>query len=180
MKIKLFFVVIVVLVVAIGIGAYFLIPKISKNYKVQDVYTTVIESRDDLTKLLEYDFKNADIEAVYSDNESRCLCVVLDENYEQFSKDNIIEGQLFNTGDGEGIFNYLKESFPDVFVMNFSDVKNDNGAGNDYEYNLSDGYIEYIPYYIQWFSTKMDGKEKCVIYAFLPDEIEKIIVKDFI
>ena len=179
MKNKFVFVLLAI-IVTIGFCAYFLIPKILKSDKVEDVYTTVIDSREDLTKLLEYDFKNADIEAVYSNNESRCLCVVLNENYEQFSKDNITQGQLFNTGDGEGTFNYLKKSFPEIFVMNFSDVKNDNGTGKYYEYYFSDNYSECEPYYVYWFSTHMDGKEKCVIYAFLPKQTQKVIIKDFI
>ena len=77
-------------------------------------------------------------------------------------------------------FNYLKEIFPDIFVMNSSDIKNENGTGKYYEFYFGDNYSEFEPYYVFWFSTQLDRKEKCVIYAFLPDKIEEITVKNIV
>lgn len=175
---KLIICIVLIIAICVGIGVCSAFFRNAKDDEMREVL--VIDSREDLSELLEYDFKNVDIAGVYSDDASRCLCVVLDESYEEFSKDNVVEGSIFDVGDGKVTFNYLKEIFPDIFVMNSSDIKNENGTGKYYEFYFGDNYSEFEPYYVFWFSTQLDRKEKCVIYAFLPDKIEEITVKNIV
>lgn len=170
MKIKSIVVISIVLVVAIAISlcVHFAIFRNNGEY----ANNLVINSRNDLTKILGFDFSTVNISNVYTNDESKCICVVLDMDYKEFIKDPITEEGLFYKEDVEQSLLTLKRVFPNTFIDSIENIKDGNGTLLTYAFNHEE-YIEDVPYYIQWFSIE-EPNEKCVIYAFLPEEIEAI------
>ena len=172
MKIKSIVVVSIVLIAAIVISACVYFAIFENNG--EDANDLVINGRNDLTKILGFDFSLASISEVYTNDESKCICVVLDMDYKEFIKDPITKDGLFYKEDVAQSLLSLKKVFPNTFINSIEKIEDGNGTLQTYEFKYEE-YIEDVPYYIQWFSIE-EPNEKCLIYAFLPEKIDDIRV----
>ncbi len=170
----------VVFVVVIALSVCFVFLNQNKSDTYDGIYDVKISNRNDLTKVLGFDFTHANIEKVFSDNQSNFICVILNEDYTKFSTDKFIKNNAFHMehNDFEAIFRNHQKSFPDVFSMDFSVTSNNDMTGKTYRFYVGE-YINEVPYYVEWFSTKTNGQNKCFIYAYLPDDVENIMVENF-
>lgn len=167
----------IVLLISFFILLFFILHKSFSKNSNHDIYNINISNRDCLTELLGYDFKNASIENIYSNSSHKCICVILNQTYNEFSKDKFVKNNALTSYDNfKNVFKYLKTIFKDELKMEFTDVKNHNIAGKYFYFQHAD-YVDSIPYYVEWFSIKTEGEEKCIIFAFLPEEIENITMK---
>ena len=155
LRVYLLITVVLILIISIIVALCFL-----KTDKVTS------KSRKYLTQVLGYNFENANIEKIYNNDSEKCVVVILNDNLKKFKKDSFVEEEFFLKDSQGKSFDSLKKLFPDVFDMSFSEIECIYEARKSYVVN---DWI--VGYSVFWFSANFDGKEKIVIYAFLPQNV---------